>query len=172
MAGGGTSWGGLSAMCSHIPNRGEQMVKYYGHYSNVSRGKRQKEGKDDAVPCILEPQGNEKAFRKSWARLIQKIGACPGEGRESRSTDLPEMSGHNENHQQYRGPVGDPVYTRTSGTLAGKVKDRRRKFMTRQWDMTESCPTTPLPIFSFKHTLILSTATPNTHGMNIFSHNA
>jgi hypothetical protein len=28
---------------------------------------------DDAIPCILEPQGNEKAFRKSWARLIQKI---------------------------------------------------------------------------------------------------
>jgi len=63
----------LAAMCSHIPNRGEQMVRYYGYYSNVSRGKRQKEGNDDAVPCILEPQGNEKAFRKSWARLIQKI---------------------------------------------------------------------------------------------------
>jgi hypothetical protein len=73
----------LAAMCSHIPNRGEQMVRYYGYYSNVSRGKRQKEGNDAAVPCILEPQGNEKAFRKSWARLIQKIGACPGEGRES-----------------------------------------------------------------------------------------
>jgi hypothetical protein len=63
----------LAAMCSHIPNRGEQMVRYYGYYSNVSRGKRQKEGNDAAVPCILEPQGNEKAFRKSWARLIQKI---------------------------------------------------------------------------------------------------
>jgi hypothetical protein len=63
----------LAAMCTHIPNRGEQMVKYYGFYSNVARGKRQKAGKDDAVPCILEPQGNEKAFRKSWARLIQKI---------------------------------------------------------------------------------------------------
>jgi len=63
----------LAAMCSHIPNRGEQMVRYYGWYSNVSRGKRQKEGSDDAIPCILEPQGNEKAFRKSWARLIQKI---------------------------------------------------------------------------------------------------
>ncbi|MDO8722690.1 MAG: transposase [Syntrophales bacterium] len=63
----------LAAMCSHIPNRGEQMVRYYGYYSNVSRGKRQKEGLDDAIPCILEPQGNEKAFRKSWARLIQKI---------------------------------------------------------------------------------------------------
>ena len=63
----------LAAMCSHIPNRGEQMVKYYGFYSNVSRGKRQKEGSDDAVPCIIEPQGDLKAFRKSWARLIQKI---------------------------------------------------------------------------------------------------
>ncbi len=63
----------LAAMCSHIPNRGEQMVRYYGYYSNVSRGKRQKEGSDDAIPCIIEAQGNEKAFRKSWARLIQKI---------------------------------------------------------------------------------------------------
>jgi len=32
----------LSAMCSHVPNRGEQMVRYYGHYSNVKRGKRKK----------------------------------------------------------------------------------------------------------------------------------
>jgi|YelNatPaOPRAMG01_1025707.scaffolds.fasta_scaffold52738_2 hypothetical protein len=63
----------LAAMCSHIPNRGEQMVRYYGYYSNVSRGKRQKEGNDDAIPCVLEPQGELKAFRKSWARLIQKI---------------------------------------------------------------------------------------------------
>jgi hypothetical protein len=63
----------LAAMCSHIPNRGEQMVRYYGYYSNVSRGKRQKEGSDEAIPCILEPQGDEKIFRQNWARLIQKI---------------------------------------------------------------------------------------------------
>jgi hypothetical protein len=50
----------LAAMCSHIPNKGEQVVKYYGFYSNVSRGKRQKAGGDDAIPCILEPQGDEK----------------------------------------------------------------------------------------------------------------
>ena len=49
------------------------MVRYYGYYSNVSRGKRRQEGIDDAIPCILESQGSEKAFRKSWARLIQKI---------------------------------------------------------------------------------------------------
>ena len=40
---------------------------------HVSRGKRQQEGLDDAIPCILEPQGNEKAFRKNLAKLIQKI---------------------------------------------------------------------------------------------------
>jgi hypothetical protein len=30
----------LAAMSSHLPNKGEQMVRYYGYYSNVSRGKR------------------------------------------------------------------------------------------------------------------------------------
>lgn len=56
------------------------MVRYYGYYSNVSRGKRQMVGRDDGFPCILEPQGNAKAFRKNWARLIQKIRTCPREG--------------------------------------------------------------------------------------------
>ena len=32
----------FAAMCSHVPNKGEQMVRYYGYYSNVSRGKRKK----------------------------------------------------------------------------------------------------------------------------------
>jgi hypothetical protein len=49
------------------------MVRYYGFYSNVSRGKRREAGSDDALPCILEPQRDGKAFRKNWARLIQKI---------------------------------------------------------------------------------------------------
>jgi len=29
----------IAAMCSHVPNKGEQMARYYGYYSNVSRGK-------------------------------------------------------------------------------------------------------------------------------------
>ena len=32
----------LAVMCSHVPNKGEQMVRYYGYYSNVTRGKRKK----------------------------------------------------------------------------------------------------------------------------------
>jgi len=51
----------------------ERMVRYYGYYSNVSRGKRKEAGADDVIPCILEPQGNSKTFRRSWARLIEKI---------------------------------------------------------------------------------------------------
>jgi hypothetical protein len=63
----------LAAMCSHVPNRGEQMVRYYGYYSNVSRDKREKQKKDDSIPSILEPDGSSKEYRKNWARLIQKI---------------------------------------------------------------------------------------------------
>jgi hypothetical protein len=73
----------LAAMSSHVPNKGEQMVRYYGYYSNparlaVSRGKRQKTGEDCVVAYVLEPPMPDKAFRKNWARLIQKIAACPG----------------------------------------------------------------------------------------------
>jgi len=63
----------LAAMCSHVPNKGEQMARYYGYYSNVARGKRKKADADDKIPCILEPELNDKAFRKNWARLIMKI---------------------------------------------------------------------------------------------------
>ena len=62
----------LAAMCSHIPDRGKQMVRYFGCYSNVSRGEGEKT-EDDAVPCILEADKSSKEYRKNWARLIQKI---------------------------------------------------------------------------------------------------
>jgi len=60
-------------MCSHVPNRGEQMARYYGYYSNVLRGKRQKENQDGHISYILEQGGSKKEYRKNWARLIQKI---------------------------------------------------------------------------------------------------
>ena len=63
----------LAAMCSHVPNKGEQMVRYYGYYSNVSRGKRQQENQGDLIPSILEPDGSSKECRKNWAGLIRKI---------------------------------------------------------------------------------------------------
>jgi hypothetical protein len=63
----------FAAMCSHIPNRGEQMVRSYGNYSNVSRGNRQKEKTDTIIPCIIEAKIASPAWCRAWARLIQKI---------------------------------------------------------------------------------------------------
>ena len=49
------------------------MVRYYGYYSNVTRGKCRKNDHDGLIPCILEPDGSSKEYKKNWARLIQKI---------------------------------------------------------------------------------------------------
>jgi len=63
----------LAQLVTHIPNKGEQMVRYYGFYSNKSRGLRKKAGTDDAVPALIESEVSPKEFRKNWARLIQKV---------------------------------------------------------------------------------------------------
>ena len=65
---GALDW--LAAMTSHVPNKGEQMVRYYGHYSNASRGLRQKKNLDDLIPSILEPEDLKP--NHTWARLIQE----------------------------------------------------------------------------------------------------
>ena len=63
----------LAQRVTHIPNKGEQMVRYYGFYSNKSRGLRKKAGTDDQVPALIDSDISRQAFRKNWARLIQKI---------------------------------------------------------------------------------------------------
>lgn len=54
----------LAAMGSHVPNKGEQIVIYYGYYSNVSLGKRKKADTDGLVPCILQPEESSKEISK------------------------------------------------------------------------------------------------------------
>ena len=61
----------MAAMCSHVPNKGEQMVRYYGYYSNVSRGSRKRQNQDEWIPCILEPDKDSKEYRRNWARFIR-----------------------------------------------------------------------------------------------------
>ena len=50
-----------------------QSDRYYGFYSNKSRGLRKKAGSDDQVAALIESEVSPKEFRKNWARLIQKI---------------------------------------------------------------------------------------------------
>jgi hypothetical protein len=63
----------LAQLVTHIPNRGEQMVRYYGYYSNKARGMRQKAECDDDCPALVESPLSSSAWRKNWARLIRKI---------------------------------------------------------------------------------------------------
>ena len=63
----------LAQLTTHIPNKREPLVRYYGFYSNRCRGDRKKQGIDADVPSVIDSDLSSKAFRQSWARLIQKI---------------------------------------------------------------------------------------------------
>ena len=76
----------LARLVTHIPNKGEQLVRYYGYYSNKARSVRRKEeaiyakiqnaeGQERGmpVPSLIENNVSGKAFRRNWARLIQKV---------------------------------------------------------------------------------------------------
>jgi hypothetical protein len=63
----------LARRVTHIPGRYEQIVRYYGWYSNRSRGMRKKATTDDTIPVVMPNKMSTKEFRQNWARLIQKI---------------------------------------------------------------------------------------------------
>ena len=63
----------LAQLVTHIPNKREHMVRYYGYYSNKSRGLRKKAGKDTITPALIDSDLPRKTFNRTWARLIQKI---------------------------------------------------------------------------------------------------
>jgi Putative transposase/Transposase zinc-binding domain len=57
----------IATLTTHIPNKGEQLIRYYGYYSNVSRGKRKKEkpkdrNRDWRDRCPAGIQGIKKAL--------------------------------------------------------------------------------------------------------------
>ena len=63
----------LARLVTHVPNRGQQLVRYYGYYSNKSRGMRKKTETDNQAPLLVDSDISKKAFRRNWARLIQKV---------------------------------------------------------------------------------------------------
>lgn len=63
----------LARLVTHIPGRYEQTIRYYGYYSNKSRGMRRKAEADDSIPAVIPNGMSSKESRQNWARLIQKI---------------------------------------------------------------------------------------------------
>jgi hypothetical protein len=68
----------LAALCTHIPDSGQQLVRYYGAFSNVRRAR----ACASDPPAVPLPPGNEDGgcadefahqVRSSWARLIKKV---------------------------------------------------------------------------------------------------
>jgi hypothetical protein len=55
----------LAAMCSHVPDKGQQIVRYLSFYSNVARGKRKKNDQDGLIPSILEPDGSAQEYKRN-----------------------------------------------------------------------------------------------------------
>ena len=70
----------IAALTTHIPDKGEQLVRYYGYYSNVSRGKRKKEKPQDETEISWKPEVIEieappvsKELKKRWSYFIRKV---------------------------------------------------------------------------------------------------
>ena len=63
----------LAAMGSHVPDRGQQSVRYYGAYANSTRGRERKREADDGVPTVLEPDLCSREIKRNWSRLIRKV---------------------------------------------------------------------------------------------------
>ncbi len=62
----------IARVTSHIPDKGQVMVRYYGLYSNAHRGKMRKAGNRPSHPPIIE---DEPAYvpSKGWAEMIRKV---------------------------------------------------------------------------------------------------
>ena len=63
----------LARLVTHIPSRYEHTVRYYGYFSNKSRGMRKKADADNVIPTIMQNELSSNEARQNWARLIQKI---------------------------------------------------------------------------------------------------
>ena len=72
----------LQVMCSHIPNRDEQMVRYYGYYSNVSRGKRERGGNRRCYTLHSRTGGECEGFQKKLGKTDSKNRSLSPQRRE------------------------------------------------------------------------------------------
>ena len=62
----------IARVTSHIPDKGQVMVRYYGSYANAHRGKMRKTGHDPLHPPIIEDEASFIPSR-GWAEMIRKV---------------------------------------------------------------------------------------------------
>jgi Putative transposase len=79
----------IAAVTQHIPDKGFQLVRYYGWYSNKARGVRAKRGAAQAEDSAQGHEPDRAPTSAQWRRLIAKIWeadplTCPDCGAEMR----------------------------------------------------------------------------------------
>jgi hypothetical protein len=62
----------IARVTSHIPDKGQVMIRYYGLYSNAHRGKIRKAGTRPSHPPIIEDDSTYLPA-KGWAEMIRKV---------------------------------------------------------------------------------------------------
>ena len=62
----------IARVTSHIPDKGQVMIRYYGLYSSAHRGKMHKAGADPSHPLIIEDDPTYVPA-KGWADMIRKV---------------------------------------------------------------------------------------------------
>jgi hypothetical protein len=62
----------IARVTSHIPDKGQVMIRYYGLYSNAHRGKIRKAEAQPSYPLIIE-DGPAFVPAKGWAEMICKV---------------------------------------------------------------------------------------------------
>ena len=62
----------IARVTTHIPDKGQVMIRYYGLYSNAHRGMIRKRGEATSVTAILAPPPPKKAS-PGWRELIRKV---------------------------------------------------------------------------------------------------
>jgi len=72
----GLDW--LTGLTANIPNPGEHAVRYYGRYTNVSRGKRKKTQAGTSEGALTEvvevpPPAISRGLKHRWAYFIKQV---------------------------------------------------------------------------------------------------
>jgi hypothetical protein len=65
----------LRLLMNHIPDKYEHLVRYYGYYSNRSRGARTQAENNNGNPAphMIDEPAVDARRKANWARLIQKV---------------------------------------------------------------------------------------------------
>ena len=62
----------IARVTSHIPDKGQVTVRYFGLYANAHRGKVRK-AQPDKHPFIIVEEENPRVPRRGWAEMIRKV---------------------------------------------------------------------------------------------------